>query len=61
MEIKTKSGRPRIGRGLRKILSCSVDPITLEYINKHISDKYKRSGYVVDQMVVELKQNKIKL
>lgn len=61
MEIKTKLGRPRLGKGLRKILSCSVDPQTLEYINKHVSDKYKRSGYVVDEIVVQLKQNKIKL
>lgn len=61
MEIKTKLGRPRLGKGLRKILSCSVDPQTLEYINKHVSDKYKRSGYVVDEIVLQLKQNKIKL
>ena len=61
MEIKTKLGRPRIGRGLRKILSCSVDAQTLEYINKHVSDKYKRSGYVVDQIVNAVKENKIKI
>jgi hypothetical protein len=59
--LKTKLGRPRLGKGLRKILSCSVDPVTLEYIEKHVPESYKRTGYVIDQMVNKLKENKIKL
>jgi len=52
--MKSKLGRPRIGTKRRQVLTVSVDPSTIVYINKAMRamPSYDRkAGRALDQMV----------